>query len=670
MFQSVLVANRGEIAVRIMRTLRRLGIRSVGVYSDDDRSSRHIQDADVSVRLGPAPATESYLSIDLLLRAAIETGAHAIHPGYGFLAENADFASACHRSGIVFIGPSVHAINVMGDKIQAKRTVSAAGVPVVPGRIDPDMSDDDLIAAADDIGYPVLVKPSAGGGGKGMRLVHDPLLLKEALAGARREAKSAFGDDTLFIERFVLSPRHIEIQVVADSFGSVVHLGERECSLQRRHQKIVEESPSVLLSAQQRHAMGLAASDIARAVTYEGVGTVEFILSADDPGAFFFMEMNTRLQVEHPVTELVTGIDLVEQQLLVAAGEPLRLKQDEVALSGHAVEARVYAENPDQGFVPSAGAVHFLREAHGEGIRVDSSLLPGQQLSTAYDPLLSKVVAWAPDRTRALARLNRALAGTVILGFATNINFLRSLLSHEDVLTGRVDAGLVERALPQLLAGPPPPAAYVALVLDRLMRLQPTAAVADPWEKPNGWRLGAAPAPICWKIAAPDGTPIVIELTGGLADAQVVIGDGAPLSVRVVSAEDELLVTVDGHTHHAVVVVDAQTAWIWIDGATYSVTMWSSEGRSRQAGAEDDDVRSPMPGTVVVVNVKAGDDVAKGDKLVIVEAMKMEHSLVAPRAGKVSQVLATVGERVLPNTSLVHLEPVPIPSDDLTGVGK
>src|SRR4051812_11401403 len=357
MFDTVLVANRGEIAVRVIQTLDRLGVRSVAVYSDADAGARHVLEADTAVRLGPAPARESYLAIDKVIDAAVRTGSQAIHPGYGFLSENAAFAAACDRAGVVFLGPSAHAIEVMGDKIAAKNAVVEFDVPVVPGIARPGLTDDELVAAADEVGYPVLVKPSAGGGGKGMRLVEDPAQLREALVSARREAASAFGDDTLFLERFVLRPRHIEAQVLADTHGNVVHLGERECSLQRRHQKVIEEAPSPLLDAATRARIGEAACNTARSVDYTGAGTVEFIVSADKPDEFFFMEMNTRLQVEHPVTELVTGVDLVEQQVLIAAGGTLPLAQDDVVMTGHAVEARVYAEDPARDFLPTGGTV-------------------------------------------------------------------------------------------------------------------------------------------------------------------------------------------------------------------------------------------------------------------------------------------------------------------------
>ncbi|HET6503816.1 MAG TPA: biotin carboxylase N-terminal domain-containing protein, partial [Amycolatopsis sp.] len=396
MFDTVLVANRGEIAVRVMDTLRRLGIRAVAVYSDADADTRHVREADLAVRI------PDYLSIPDIVRAAVGAGAEAVHPGYGFLAENARFARACAQAGLVFIGPPASAIDAMGDKIRAKATVAAAGVPVVPGSAE--------VTRADEVGYPLLLKPSAGGGGKGMRLVTRREELSAAIESARREAKSAFGDDRLLVERFVTEPRHIEIQVLGDAHGRIVHLGERECSLQRRHQKIIEEAPSALLDEATRERMGAAAVEAARSVGYTGAGTVEFIVSAKEPGEFFFMEMNTRLQVEHPVTELVTGLDLVEWQLRIAAGEPLSLTQQDIRFDGHAVEARVYAEDPARGFVPTGGTVLALGEPRG--VRVDSWLAPGTTVTSNYDPMLAKVIAWGPDRAAALHRLDRALADT------------------------------------------------------------------------------------------------------------------------------------------------------------------------------------------------------------------------------------------------------------------
>src|SRR5689334_9889146 len=425
-----------------------MGIRSVAVFSDADAGARHVAEADVAVGIGPAAARQSYLNIDAVIDAARRTGAQAIHPGYGFLSENAEFAAALEAAGIVFIGPPVKAIQTMGDKIAAKTTVSAFGVPVVPGIARPGLTDDDLVAAAGDIGYPVLVKPSAGGGGKGMRVVQEPSELRAALISARREAGAAFGDDTLFLERFVLSPRHIEVQVLADGYGNVIHLGERECSLQRRHQKVIEEAPSPLLDPATRARIGAAACDTARSVDYTGAGTVEFIVSADRPDEFFFMEMNTRLQVEHPVTEMVTGVDLVEQQVRIAAGEKLVIAQDDIAMTGHAVEARVYAEDPANGFLPTGGPVLGLREPTGPGVRVDSGLAAGTVVGSDYDPMLSKVIAYGADRAAALHKLDRALADTAVLGLTTNTEFLRFLLADPDVAAGRLDTGLLDRRAP------------------------------------------------------------------------------------------------------------------------------------------------------------------------------------------------------------------------------
>jgi acetyl-CoA/propionyl-CoA carboxylase, biotin carboxylase, biotin carboxyl carrier protein len=658
MFETVLVANRGEIAVRVMRTLRQMGIRSVGVYSDEDAHALHVREADIAVRLGPAPAVASYLSVEQLLRAADATGSGAIHPGYGFLAEHAGFAEACREAGLVFIGPPSEAIATMGDKIRAKRTVVDAGVPVVPGRTDSDMTDEDLVAAADEVGYPVLVKPSAGGGGKGMRLVHDPGDLPRELASARREAHSSFGDDTLFVERFVLRPRHIEVQLLADGFGSVVSLGERECSLQRRHQKIIEETPSVLLTETQRAAMADAAKQIARAVRYEGVGTVEFIVSADSPGDFFFMEMNTRLQVEHPVTELVTGLDLVEQQIRVAGGEPLTLTQEDVQVRGHAVEARIYAENPASGFVPSGGDVHFLREAQGEGIRVDTSLYPDCRVGTTYDPMISKVAAWGPDRRTAVARLDRALAETVVLGFETNINFLRLLLRHPDVRSGDVDTELVERELSTLVARPAGAPACIAAALHALSGLSPEHPAGDDlWGRSDGWRFGGAPAPTSFTFTEAAGPSHCVQVSGTPSGAVVVVNDGPPLHARIEILPVGALLTVEGTTTHAVVVGGGGRTWVWIDGASFALVESSPQRRTGAAGSADNEVRSPMPGTVLAVHVKAGAHVEEGEALLIVEAMKMEYTLSAPRAGRVARVEANVGDQVLVDATLVELEP-------------
>jgi acetyl-CoA/propionyl-CoA carboxylase biotin carboxyl carrier protein len=653
-FDTVLIANRGEIAVRITRTLRRMGIRSVAVYSDADAGARHVREADVAVRLGPAPARESYLSIERLLEAAAQTGAQAVHPGYGFLAENTAFARACAGAGLVFVGPPVEAVDVMGDKIRAKQTVSAAGVPVVPGRSEPGMTDEDLLAAAQEVGYPVLVKPSAGGGGKGMRLVHDAQSLPEALASARREAASSFGDETLFLERFVLTPRHIEVQVLADTHGAVVHLGERECSLQRRHQKVVEEAPSVLLDDATRARIGGAAVDTARSVGYTGAGTVEFIVSAAAPDEFFFMEMNTRLQVEHPVTELVTGLDLVEQQLRVAAGEPLAFGQDDVRLDGHAVEVRLYAEDPSRGFLPTGGPALLVREPVEQGVRIDSSLVEGARVGTTYDPMLSKVIAWGPDRDTALAKLDRALASKVVLGVGTNTAFLRTLLKHPDVRAGKLDTGFIERELEHLVAADVPVEAYAAAVLTGLLRRHRRSV--DPWESADGWRLSGT-AESVWRVNGPDGVPVKVVVTGGPSGATIRVGDDEPVTASATPLPDGLLLTLDGRTTTALVAVDGATTWVHVSGGTYPVHELPPKRLGAGAGAHDGDVRSPMPGAVIAVRVSAGDEVAKGDVLLVVEAMKMEHALTAPFDGSVDALEVRVGDQVVVDQLLATVSP-------------
>ena len=522
-FHTVLVANRGEIAVRVIRTLRAMGIRSVAVFSDADANARHVAEADVAVGIGPAPARQSYLNIDAIVAAARRTGAQAIHPGYGFLSENAEFAAALEAAGIAFIGPPVKAIQTMGDKIAAKTTVSAFGVPVVPGIARPGLTDVDLIAAAGDVGYPVLVKPSAGGGGKGMRVVHEPSELQPALTSARREAGAAFGDDTLFLERFVLNPRHIEVQVLADGYGNVVHLGERECSLQRRHQKVIEEAPSPLLDEATRARIGAAACDTARSVDYTGAGTVEFIVSADRPDEFFFMEMNTRLQVEHPVTEMVTGIDLVELQVRIAAGEKLPIAQDDITMTGHAIEARVYAEDPARGFLPTGGDVLDLAEPHGQGVRVDSGLARGTVVGSDYDPMLAKVIAHADDRAAALRALDRALADTAVLGVTTNVEFLRFLLADPDVVAGRLDTGLLDRRTTDFAASEPGDDELIAAAAYKWLRSWPVPA-ANLWAVPSGWRIGER-APTTLRLHSGDRTDHVY-LTGTPQAATAVVEDG------------------------------------------------------------------------------------------------------------------------------------------------
>lgn len=654
MFDTVLVANRGEIAVRVIRTLRRLNIRSVAVYSDPDAGARHVLEADEAVLLGPAAARESYLAIDKVLDAAARTGAQAIHPGYGFLSENAAFAAACERAGVVFLGPPARAIEVMGDKITAKTAVAAFDVPVVPGVAKPGLSDDDLVAAADEVGYPVLVKPSAGGGGKGMRLVEDPARLREALVGARREAASAFGDDTLFLERFVLRPRHIEVQVLADTHGTVVHLGERECSLQRRHQKVIEEAPSPLLDPQTRARIGAAACNTARSVDYVGAGTVEFIVSADRPDEFFFMEMNTRLQVEHPVTEAVTGLDLVEWQLRVAAGEKLGFAQDDIELRGHAIEARVYAEDPARGFLPTGGRVLRVIEPSGDGIRVDSSLLAGTVVGSDYDPMLSKVIAHGHDRDEALAKLDAALAQTAVLGVQTNIEFLRFLLADERVRAGDLDTALLDERLAGFAPLAAPDDVLAAGGLYRQWALA-SRAHGDPWSVPTGWRVGGAAAPVRTEMNSPQRAETV-SVWGLPEAARVRLGDGETRSARVEVAGGRMSVTLDGLRREYRCAEADRHLWITDERGTWHLREAEEHKIHRASGERQAEIVSPMPGSVIAVQVADGAEVAEGDVVVVVEAMKMEHSLAAPVAGQV-EVLVSVGDQVKVDQVLARLVP-------------
>ncbi|MFI7238327.1 acetyl/propionyl/methylcrotonyl-CoA carboxylase subunit alpha [Streptomyces cyaneofuscatus] len=641
MFDTVLVANRGEIAVRVIRTLRELGVRSVAVFSDADADARHVREADTAVRISPPPAAESYLNVPALLEAARRTGAQAVHPGYGFLAENAEFAAACTDAGLVFIGPPASAISLMGDKIRAKETVAAAGVPVVPGSSGSGLTDAQLEEAAREIGTPVLLKPSAGGGGKGMRLVRDAAVLAEEIAAARREARASFGDDTLLVERWIDRPRHIEIQVLADAHGNVIHLGERECSLQRRHQKIIEEAPSVLLDEETRAAMGEAAVQAARSCGYAGAGTVEFIVPGNDPASYYFMEMNTRLQVEHPVTELITGLDLVEWQLRVASGEQLPYAQQDIRLDGWAIEARVCAEDPSRGFLPSGGTVLALREPQGGGVRTDSGLSEGVPVGSLYDPMLSKVIAYGPDRATALRKLRAALADTVILGVPTNAGFLRRLLAHADVVSGNLDTGLVEREAGSLVPDGVPDEVYAAAAAVRREALAPrpdAGGWTDPFSVPSGWRTGGVRAPLAFPLRVSGADPVSYEAPAG-----------------AVVTPDRVTVELDGTVGH----FHRSGDWLGRDGDTWHVqdhdpveASLSGVGRS---GA--DTLAAPMPGTVTVVKVAVGDEVEAGQSLLVVEAMKMEHVISAPHAGTVTELDVTAGATVAMDQVLAVVAP-------------
>jgi acetyl-CoA/propionyl-CoA carboxylase, biotin carboxylase, biotin carboxyl carrier protein len=663
MFDTVLVANRGEIACRVITTLRRLGIRSVAVYTDPDAGAPHVALADLAVHLGPAPA---YLSAEAVVGAARRAGAQAVHPGYGFLSENTAFAAACEAAGIVFVGPPSSAIEAMGDKIRAKQTVAKAGVPVVPGSEGSGLDDEALVFAVSQIGYPVLLKPSAGGGGKGMREVHRAADLAEAIASARREARGSFGDDTLLVERLVTDPRHIEIQVLADAHGNAIHLGERECSLQRRHQKIIEEAPSPLPNEAQREAMGAAAVEAARAVGYVGAGTVEFIVGDDRPDEFFFLEMNTRLQVEHPVTEEIYGLDLVELQLRVAAGEPEPWPAQRRA-RGHAIEARIYAEDPAAGFLPTGGRILALQWP--SGARVDAGVDAGSMVGSDYDPMLAKVITCGADRAEALAKLDAALAATVVLGLGTNTGFLRMLLADPDVQAGRLDTGLVGRRLSSLVAAGPPADILPAAAVLALAALEPAGPVVDPFDVPGGWRVGE-PAWTAWRMTVDgsdgNGTGAVeVRARGRAADAVVAVGDAEPTMARTATrraaleAGGRVRVTVDGVTRSYAVTLDGDTLWLGRDGQAWAIREQAPlDAAAAQAAARTGGpVVSPMPGTVTVVEVAQGQAVTAGQRLVVVEAMKMEHVLAAPVDGIVRDLHAKPGTTVAKDAVLLRVEP-------------
>ena len=693
LFDTVLVANRGEIAVRVIRTLRRLGIRSVAVHSDADADARHVREADTAVRLGPAPARESYLDIDAVVDAARRTGAQAVHPGYGFLSENADFARALDAAGIVFVGPPVGSLDAMADKIRAKETVAVYDVPVVPGIQDPTLTDEQITAEAERVGFPLLIKPSAGGGGKGMVAVRAAEELPGALASARRTARSAFGDDTLLLERLITAPRHIEVQVFADAHGATVHLGERECSLQRRHQKVIEEAPAPLLTglahgAELRERLGRAAVDAAMSVGYRGAGTVEFLVSDENPDEFFFMEMNTRLQVEHPVSEEVVRVrgqrlDFVELQLRIAAGEPLGFAQEDVTLDGAAVEARVYAEDPANGFLPSTGPVLRWREPAGEGVRVDTLLLPAQgeerafgsvltirddegalweglaapdgaqpEITGFYDPMIAKLIARGADRAEALDRLDAALADTVLFGVRSNLGWLRELAAREDVQAGRLTTELIDGL--EAWTAPALPEDLAALAAEALADVSEDAAAAErraagtAWARADGWRGIGAPQP-GMRVRVGDEDRI---LTAPAADAEVDEDAGALAGVNLLAGDPR----------------DPRSAWLHRDGAAWQVRRLTraevveaaraaAAARRAPAGAASPEARTPMPGTVVAVSVDTGDTVAAGQELAVVEAMKMEHPVTAAVAGVVTVHVAE-GDSVAAQTLIAVVEPV------------
>ncbi len=628
MLQSLLIANRGEIARRIIRTARRLGVRTVAVYSEADAGAPHVAEADEAVLIGPAPARESYLVAEKILAAAKQTGAQAIHPGYGFLSENAAFAQAVKDSGLIWVGPPPAAINAMGLKDAAKSLMIAAGVPTTPGYLGDDQSEARLEAEAAAIGYPVLIKAVAGGGGKGMRKVDAAADFQAALASCRREAAASFGDDKVLIEKYVTRPRHIEVQVFGDSHGNVVHLFERDCSLQRRHQKVIEEAPAPGMDAATRAAVCDAAVKAAKAVNYEGAGTIEFIADASEglrADRIWFMEMNTRLQVEHPVTEMITGQDLVEWQLRVASGEPLPLKQDEITMTGWAMEARLYAENPATGFLPSTGPLTHFRLPEDD-IRVDSAVEEGGEVSPHYDPMIAKLIVHGDTREAAAEALAEACASVEVWPVKTNAAFLARCAGHPDFVSGDVDTGFIERRLDDLVNNGAPSEVVAGIAATALIELQSRDEAATPWsplDSASGFRLNGLPR-----------RRMLLDCAGATVEADLLDVELFPEDLLVID-EDEVVVFEAG------------------EGFCFRLPRANAAGR---AGESDGSVLSPMPGKIVSVSVKAGETVTKGQTLLVLEAMKMEHALAAPFDGVVAELTAVAGGQVSEGVVLVKLE--------------
>jgi len=641
MFTKILIANRGEIACRVAATARRMGIKTVAVYSEADANAKHVAVCDEAVAIGPAAAKESYLRGDKIIAAAKATGAQAIHPGYGFLSENAEFADACAEAGLVFIGPPASAMRAMGSKSAAKQLMEKANVPLVPGYHGEQQDADFLHGEADRIGYPVLLKASAGGGGKGMRVVENSVQFKDALASCKREAISSFGDDKVLAEKYLQRPRHIEIQVFADTLGNCIYLFERDCSVQRRHQKVLEEAPAPGMPVERRAAMGKAAVAAARAVGYVGAGTVEFIANQD--GTFYFMEMNTRLQVEHPVTEMITGTDLVEWQLRVAAGEPLPKQQHELAINGHAIEARIYAENPEKGFLPSIGTLRHLGTPDAvafqlgvvggmepAAIRIDSGVRQGDAISPFYDPMIAKLIVWGADRKQALARMAQALSQYQIVGLATNIAFLKRLVEGQAFSEADLDTGLIERNHDTLFPAPQPaPASALALAAEALLKAEQTQG-SDPWNQTNGWRMNQT---YSRKLSFTD--------------------EHAAYDINVTYGADGWQFSTGSQDARGTVLRDGDIFHVFTNGAHYQLVWNDPLAHAGEAEAEGGRLTAPMPGKVVAVLATKGQEVKKGAALVIMEAMKMEHTIAAPHDGVIDDILYNVGDQVADGAPLL-----------------
>ncbi|MGM4870434.1 acetyl/propionyl/methylcrotonyl-CoA carboxylase subunit alpha [Bradyrhizobium sp. 956_D2_N1_5] len=655
-FRTLLIANRGEIACRVIRTARAMGLRTVAVYSEADRDAMHVALADEAVLLGPARARDSYLSAERLIEAARKTGAEAVHPGYGFLSENAEFARACLEAGLVFVGPTAAMMTAMGSKSGSKALMEKAGVPLVPGYHGEAQDDATLSKAADKIGFPILVKASAGGGGRGMRIVRSADELGPAIVSAKREAKAAFGDDRMLIEKYVDNPRHIEVQIIGDSHGNLLSLFERECTLQRRHQKVIEEAPSPTLNPAQRETVCAAARKAAGAVNYVGAGTIEFVSDGKD---VFFIEMNTRLQVEHPVTELITGIDLVEWQLRVAFGEALPLNQDELRLNGHAVEARVYAENPTKNFMPSVGRISTWRlPAETGGLRIDAGYREGDTVSPYYDAMLAKMIAWAPTRDVAIERLNRGLQDSDVRGIVTNIPFLSALMTHPKVRTNAIDTGFIERELAGLTQASPAPgelelcAAVAAVINDERQAAQDEAS--SPWQTFGWMPVGRRQRNFAFRIG--HGPEQKITLNYGSGPSTLVIGD-RELAFTIAPRDGGFDLTLDGVKSSVAAVIDGHELYLRTRNGRFDLHWVDPFGGESEEHVGEDKIAAPLPGTVVAVLAEEGDKLDKGAPILTLEVMKMEQTLRAPYAGVLKSIKCKVGDIVQEGVELAVVEP-------------
>jgi 3-methylcrotonyl-CoA carboxylase alpha subunit len=656
-FRTLLIANRGEIACRVIRTARAMGLRTVAVYSEADRGAMHVAMADEAVLLGPARARDSYLNVERLIEAARKTGAEAVHPGYGFLSENAEFARTCLERGLVFVGPTAEMMTAMGSKSGSKLLMEKAGVPLVPGYHGEAQDEATLSKAAEKIGFPILVKASAGGGGRGMRIVRSAAELGPAIVSAKREAKAAFGDDRMLIEKYVDNPRHIEVQVIGDSHGNLLSLFERECTLQRRHQKVIEEAPSPTLNAGQRETVCAAARKAAAAVNYVGAGTIEFVSDGKD---VFFIEMNTRLQVEHPVTELITGIDLVEWQLRVAFGEKLPLKQEEIRLNGHAVEARVYAENPGKNFMPSVGRISTWRlPEETSGLRIDAGYRDGDAVSPYYDAMLAKMIAWAPTREAALERLNRGLEQTDVRGIVTNIPFLSALVTHPKVRTNAIDTGFIERELVGLTSTVAAPGDFeLCAVVAAILADEQRAAreTSSPWQSFGWMPVGRRQRVFAFRVG--HGAEQKVTLTYGNGPATTTIG-GRDFAFELSALEDgHFDLTLDGVKSRVSAVVEGHELYLRTRNGRFELHWVDPFGGETEEQTGEDKIVAPLPGTVVAILAQEGAKLEKGDAILTLEVMKMEQTLRAPFAGVLKAVKCKVGDIVQEGIELAEVEPV------------